>query len=171
MVKGRTTNAMLETTHLMALSAADGRALDPASVPHVLIAVDETDGGRRTLASGLAHAAAQGADVTVLHVVAPRRWRTARFGPVRALPTLLCDPLESAVLRDARRLAFAHGIRPRLELVAAGDVDDVILGVARRVRADTIVVGASRPDGLAAPLGVCQGVLRRAPVPVVVVPA
>ena len=144
---------------------------DAAAAPRVLIAVDETASGRRTLASGLAHAAAQDADVTVLHVVAARRWRTARFGPVRAVPVHLGDPLESAVLRDARRLAFDHGICPRLELVAGEDVDGVILGVARRLRADTIVVGASRPDGLAAPLGVCQGVLRRAPVPVVVVPA
>jgi nucleotide-binding universal stress UspA family protein len=161
--------AMLEATHPMAAGPADGAG--PAPGPRVLIAVDETPSGRRTLASGLVHAAAQGADVTVLHVVAARRWRTARCGPVRAVPTRLCDPLESAVLRDARRLAFDHGICPRLELVAADDVDAVILGVARRSRADTIVVGASRPDGLAAPLGVCQGVLRRAPVPVVVVPA
>jgi nucleotide-binding universal stress UspA family protein len=81
------------------------------------------------------------------------------------------DPLESAVLRDARRVAFNHGLRPRLELVATDDVDTVILLLARRLHATAIVVGASRPEGLAAPLGVCQGVLRRAPVPVVVVPA
>jgi len=142
----------------------------PADGPRVLIAVDETPTGRRTLASGLRHAGAAGAEVTVLHVVAPRRWRTARFGPVRAVPMHIGDPLESAVLRDARRLAFDHGICPRLELIAADDVDGTILGVARRIRAGTIVVGAGRPDGLAAPLGVCQGVLRRAPVPVVVVP-
>jgi nucleotide-binding universal stress UspA family protein len=161
--------AMIDATHPMAAPPADGP--DPVPAPRVLIAVDETAGGRRTLASGLVHAAGQGADVTVLHVVAPRRWRTARFGPVRAVPMRLRDPLESAVLRDARRLAFEHGICPRLELVADDDVDGVILSVARRAHADTIVVGASRPDGLAAPLGVCQGVLRRAPVPVVVVPA
>jgi nucleotide-binding universal stress UspA family protein len=81
------------------------------------------------------------------------------------------DPLESAVLRDARHLASDHGVHPRLELVATDDVDGAILGIARRIGAETIVVGASRPDGLAAPLGVCQGVLRRASVPVVVVPA
>jgi nucleotide-binding universal stress UspA family protein len=160
--------AMIEATHSLAGRAADE---DPAPAPRVLIAVDETPSGRRTLVSGLVHAAAQGADVTVLHVVTPRRWRTARFGPVRAVPMRVGDPLESAVLRDARRLAFDHGISPRLELVADDDVDGVILSVARRARADTIVVGASRPDGLAAPLGVCQGVLRRALVPVVVVPA
>jgi nucleotide-binding universal stress UspA family protein len=162
---------MIDTAHGPAGHGTDGRDAPAAPAPSMLIAVDETASGRRTLASGLAHAAARGADVTVLHVVAPRRWRTARFGPVRAVPTRLCDPLESPVLRDARRLAFDHGICPRLELVAADDVDAVILGVARRIGADTIVVGASRPDGLAAPLGVCQGVLRRAPVPVVVVPA
>jgi nucleotide-binding universal stress UspA family protein len=109
--------------------------------------------------------------VTILHVTMPRHWRSARFGPTRAVPMRLSDPLESAVLRDARRLAFDHGLCPRLELIAHDDVDGVILGMARRIGAETIVVGASRPDGLAAPLGVCQGVLRRAPVPVVVVPA
>jgi len=139
--------------------------------PCVLIAVDETPAGRRTLLSGLAQAAAQGADVTVLHVVPPRRWRIGRLGPTRAVPMHVSDPLASPVLRDAQRLASDRGLSPRLELVAADDVDAVILGVARRVDAATIVVGASRPEGPASPLGICQGVLRRAPVPVVVVPA
>jgi nucleotide-binding universal stress UspA family protein len=140
-------------------------------VPRVLIAVDDTAGGRRTLASGLRHAAAQGAEATVLHVVPARRWRVGRFGPVRAVPLFLADPLQSPVLREARRLGFGLGLCPRLELIAAEDVDGTILGRARGLRAASIVVGAGRPDGLAAPLGVCQGVLRRAPVPVVVVPA
>lgn len=159
---------MLSTGSAGAGQIAGGRE---APRPQSLIAVDETPGSRRTLQSGLAHAAATGADVAVLHVVPARRWRTARFGPVRAVPVRVPDPLESGVLRDARRIAFEHGICPRLELVAAEDVDAAILGVARRAHADTIVVGAGRPDALAAPLGVCQGVLRRAPVPVVVVPA
>jgi nucleotide-binding universal stress UspA family protein len=141
------------------------------AVPHVLIAVDDTPASRRTLANGLADAAVHGADVTVLHVAPPRRWRAARLGPVHAVPVRLRDPLESPVLRDARRLAFDHGICPRLELVAADDAGTAIVGTARRLHAGTIVVGAHRPDGLAAPLGVCQGVLRHAPVPVVVVPA
>jgi nucleotide-binding universal stress UspA family protein len=152
-------------------STTNDDARDSATSPRMLIAVDDTPGGRRTLASGLADAAARGADVTVLHVVAPRRWRTARFGPVRAVPMHVRDPLESAVLRDARRLASDHGVSPRLELVATDDADGAILGVAHRIGAETIVVGASRPDGLAAPRGVCQGVLRRASVPVVVIPA
>ena len=144
---------------------------EAAAPPHVLIAVDETPCGRRTLESGFAHAAAHGADVTVVHVVSPRYWRVGRFGPVRAVPMRVRDPLESPVLRDARRLAFGHGVCPRLELVATDDVDTVILLLARRLHATTIVVGASRPESLGAPLGVWQGVLRRAPVPVVVVPA
>ena len=158
---------MFETAQLTTHDDAHTRTANP----RVLIAVDETPAGRRTLVSGLVQAAARGADVTVLHVTAPRRWRTARFGPIRAVPMRLRDPMESAVLRDARRLAAENGIDPRFELIADDDVDGVILGVARRIGAETIVVGASRPDGLAAPLGVCQGVLRRAPVPVVVVPA
>jgi nucleotide-binding universal stress UspA family protein len=163
---------MLDMAHPIAGRDAGRPAPSAAApAPRLLIAVDETPRARRTLASGLAHAAAQGADVTVVHVVPPRRWRVGRFGPVRAVPMRVRDPLESTVLRDARRLAFAHGIVPRLELIAADDVDAVILGLARRSQADTIVVGASRPEGLAAPLGVCQGVLRRASVPVVVVPA
>jgi nucleotide-binding universal stress UspA family protein len=151
--------------------AGQGTGDRDAPSPSTLIAVDETPRGRRTLASGLAHAATTGAEVTVLHVVPARCWRTARFGPVRAVPMRVRDVLESPVLRDARRIAFDYGVCPKLELIAADDVDATILGVARRTHADTIVVGASRPDGLAAPLGVCQGVLRRAPVPVVVVPA
>jgi nucleotide-binding universal stress UspA family protein len=142
-----------------------------AAGSRVLIAVDDTPGGRRTLSSGLRQAAAQGAEATVLHVATPRRWRVGRFGPVRAVPVRLRDPHASPVLRDARRIAFDHGLCPRLELVAADDVDAAILGTARRIGAETIVVGATRPVALTAPLGVCQGVLRRAPVPVIVVPA
>jgi nucleotide-binding universal stress UspA family protein len=160
---------MLETVQFRDDREAGSREAPAAH--RVLIAVDETPCARRTLESGFAHAAAHGAEVTVVHVVAPRHWRVARFGPVRAVPERVRDPLESPVLRDARRLAFGHGLCPRLELVAADDAGAVILGVARRLGAEAIVVGASRPDGLAAPLGVCQGVLRRAPVPVVVVPA
>jgi nucleotide-binding universal stress UspA family protein len=150
--------------------------LDPAprgdeGAGRVLIAVDDTPGGRRTLSSGLRHAAAQDAEAIVLHVVPPRRWRVGRFGPVRGVPVRLSDPLAAPVLRDARGAAFEYGICPRLVLIAADDVDAAILGLARRMRADTIVVGGGRPDALTAPLGVCQGVLRRAPVPVVVVPA
>jgi len=160
---------MATTAHAIRTGHDDER--DRPAAPHVLIAVDETVAARRTLASGLADAEVHGADVTVLHVTTSRRWRTARFGPVRAVPMRVGDPLESPVLRDARRLAFDHGIRPRLELIAADDADAAILGMARRLQAGTIVVGATRPEGLVAPLGVCQGVLRRAPVPVVVVPA
>jgi len=160
---------MLETPQHPATRETEGPHGPRAT--HVLIAVDETPAGRRTLLSGLAQAAAQGADVTVLHVVPPRRWRIGRLGPTRAVPMHVSDPLASPVLRDAQRLANDRGLSPRLELVAADDVDAVILGVARRVDAATIVVGASRPEGLASPLGVCQGVLRRAPVPVFVVPA
>ena len=137
---------------------------------HVLIAVDDTPGARRTLLSGLAHAAAEGAEVTVLHVVEPQRWRVARLGPVRAVPARLRDPLSSPVLRDARRLGFDRGLCPRLELIATDDVDRTIIARARRLNADAIVVGAGRPESLAAPLGVCQGVLRHSAVPVVVVP-
>jgi len=157
---------MLDTA---VLTADPGTDEPPAA--RLLIAVDDSPSGRRTLISGLAQAAAQDAEVTVVHVVPPRRYRVARMGLPRAVPVRVRDPLESPVLRDARRLGFDHGICPRLELIAADDVDAVILALAERVQAATIVVGASRPDGLAAPLGVCQGVLRRAPVPVFVVPS
>ena len=53
--------------------------------------------------------------------------------------------------------------------VAAEDADAVIVDVAARIGAATIVVGADRADGPAT-LGVCHRVLRRAAVPVFVVP-
>ena len=149
----------------------EDRRTDVPPAPELLIAVDDTPAGRRTLVSGLAQAAARDAEVTVVHVVPARRYRLARMGPPRAIPARVRDPLESRVLRDARRLGFEHGVRPRLELIAADDVDAVILALAERVHAATIVVGANRPDGAAASRGVCQGVLRRAPVPVFVVPS
>jgi nucleotide-binding universal stress UspA family protein len=156
------------TAHAVGADRADEEHGQPAA--RFLIAVDDTAGGRHTLRSGLAQAAAQDADVTVLHVVAPRRWRLGRFGPPLAVPMRVRDPLESAVLREARRVAFDHGICPRLELIAADDPRTVILGMARRIAAATIVVGVGRPDSLVATRGVCHGVLRRAAVPVFVVP-
>jgi nucleotide-binding universal stress UspA family protein len=159
---------MNATAH--AAGAAETAGQHGPAARHVLIAVDDTERGRHTLRSGLAQAAAQDADVTVLHIVAPRQWRLARLGQPRAIPVRVRDPLESAVLREARRAAFEHGICPRLELIASDDPHAIILAMARRVGASTIVVGANRPDSLVAPLGVCQGVLRRAAVPVFVVP-
>jgi nucleotide-binding universal stress UspA family protein len=169
MVTGTQEDAMREMAQLV--DGPDTEAPKGPTAPRMLIALDETPGAMSTLRSGLAQAAAQGAEVTVLHVVAPRRWRVARFGPVRAVPMLIRDPLESPILREARRLGPEHGVTPRLELVASDDVDAVILGTARRLDAAAIVVGASGPDGLVAPLGARRRVLRRAAVPVVVVPA
>jgi nucleotide-binding universal stress UspA family protein len=160
---------MLETTQRTDGWATTAEVARATPAPRVLIAVDESPGARRLLESGLAQAAAQNADVTVLHVAAPQRWRVGRFGPVRGIPTRLADPLDSAILRDARRLAFGHGICPRLVLVAAEDADTVIVEVAAEIGAATIVVGAARADGPAT-LGVCHRVLRRAAVPVFVVP-
>jgi nucleotide-binding universal stress UspA family protein len=159
---------MHATAHALGAGRADEEHGPPA--PQFLIAVEDTAGGRHTLRSGLAQAAAQDADVTVLHVVAPRQWRVGRFGPPRAIALRIRDPLESAMLREARRVAFDYGICPRLELVAADDPRGVILDMARRVGAATIVLGARRPDSLVATRDVCQGVLRQTAVPVFVVP-
>jgi nucleotide-binding universal stress UspA family protein len=158
-------NAMAQATQSHEAEDRHGR-----SAPHVLIAVDDTPDASGTLRSGLEQAEAQGADVTLLHVVPARRWRVGRFGPTHTVPMRVTDPLQSAVLKDARNVALEHGIRPRLELIASDDADEVILGVARRVGAATIVVGGSRHEHRVAPMGVCQSVLRRAAVPVFVVP-
>ena len=124
---------MLEMARPLAARETEGPHGPPAS--HVLVAVDETPGRpRRTLVSGLAHAAAQGADVTVLHVVPPRRWRIGRLGPTRAVPmhSATRSRVRSCVTRSASRSTAVPA--PRLELVAADDVDAVILGVARAHR-------------------------------------
>ena len=138
--------------------------------PCVLIAVDDAPGAERTLRSGLAQAAAQGAEVTVLHVVPARRWRVGRLAPARADGVLERHASRIPQHGALQRVDHVHRDRPRLELIAADDADTVILGMARQVGAATIVVGASGPEGRVAPLGVCQGVLRRAAVPVFVVP-
>lgn len=145
---------------------------EAAAVPQVLIAIDDSPASTRTLASGLAQARAQGAEVTVLHVVPGRHWRLGRFGPVRAIPMRVGHPGDSPPLSRARRVAFDYGILPRLELIAGEDVDAIIVGTAARMKADTIVVGAPRAGRLGGGVpAVCQGVLRGARVPVIVVPA
>ena len=137
----------------------------------VVIAVDDTPAARTTLASGLAHAAAQDAEAVVVHVVPARAWRVARMAPCHTVPLRARDPQASPVLREARRLAFGNGVRARVELIASDDPDAVLAGVARREGADSIVVGVRRPEALAAPFGGVRGLLRAAGVPVVVVPA
>ena len=76
----------------------------------------------------------------------------------------LPDRHAAPVLYEARRIAFDHGLCRAWSSSPPTTPARRSARTARRIGADTIVIGAHRPDA-----GVCQGVLRRA-VPVVVVP-
>ncbi len=76
----------------------------------------------------------------LIHVVPPVRWRVARLGTIRAIPMRVRDPQSSPILREARRTAFARGVRAEVELFATDDVDRLVDAVARRLGA-TVVVG------------------------------
>lgn len=107
-----------------------------------------TSGSRSAIeATGFAAelAASLGAALRIVHVVAPIEYRVGRLAPMRAVQRKLDDPFESAVLRQARDLAWRHGAAATLQLVA-GEPARAIVDAAAGNHADLLVIGAPNPD-------------------------
>jgi nucleotide-binding universal stress UspA family protein len=136
---------------------------------HLLIATDGSPSAQEAVAVGLELAKGQGADVALLHVLPPDRFRTARMAS-RTIPhDVEVDASESA-LKEAGKRAEAEGVAYALERVS-GETVETIVGLANESDADVIVLG-SRGRGAAASalLGsVSNGVLHHAGRPVLIV--
>ena len=129
----------------------------------VLVGVDGLEGSRAALVFAARLAIHCGAELDLLHVVAPhelesRDGRTAR-----------CRDLREKLDGLLRSSVAAPPVNVRSHLVE-GNAGDVIVHIAMREAADVIVLGASDRPEPSAPGRTLQSVLRHSPVPVFVIP-
>lgn len=108
-----------------------------------MVAVSAGDASRRATVVAADLADTFNAQLTILHVVPPLRYRVGRLAPTLPITQQLDDPLSNPVLLDARRSAWTHGMNPRTILVA-GDPNQTIVAVAAELGADLLVIG-TRP--------------------------
>jgi nucleotide-binding universal stress UspA family protein len=137
----------------------------------VLVPVDLSSGSSRLLETA-ERLLADGGKILLLHVVdfVPSVVEGAFGGYARAKDLRSTHEEAKQRLLEMRR---AHAALPVETSVLEADPDDGILEAAARFRADAIVLGA-HADRRIGPFvlgSVAQKVLRRAPCPVVVVPA
>lgn len=85
-------------------------------------------------------AAALGATLRIVHVIAPIQYRVGRLAPMRAMQSKLTDPFESPVLSQAREFAWRHGAAATLQLIA-GEPARAIVDAAANYHADLLVIG------------------------------
>lgn len=136
----------------------------------VLIAIDESALAARALEAGAALAGALGAEVGIVHVLDPRLLVGAAAG---APPEAVRAEFEKAgrvlIATAAARVA---GDRAPWQFVAWGQPAKVIVSSAHEWGADLIVVGSHGRGGVSQLLmgSTAEGVLRRAPCPVLAVP-
>jgi nucleotide-binding universal stress UspA family protein len=141
-------------------------------VERILVAVDLEDTTEGTCATAVELAGALGAELVFLHVYDVSSFEELQ----REAPSLYLDQvLENLRMQIRSRLGQLEEVpaRFRVEVVPDGPVAQAILDAAERYGADLIVMGTHGRTGLQRVLlgSVAEAVLRRAPVPVVVVPA
>jgi nucleotide-binding universal stress UspA family protein len=139
--------------------------------PELIVAVNGSDASRRATAVAADLANTFDAQLTILHVVPPLKYRVGRLAPTVPVTQQLDDPLSSPVLLAARRIAWTRGVSPRTILIA-GDPGHVIVTVAGDLGADLLVLG-SKPRLLPGGISVThrRWVHAHAPCPVLPVPA
>lgn len=109
----------------------------------MLLAASGSEASRRAAVVAAELASTFDAQLTILHVTAPTAYRVGRLAPTVPITRRLEDPLTSAVLADARRLAWAQSISAKTILIA-GDPAAVIVAVAGELGADLLVIGNTR---------------------------
>jgi nucleotide-binding universal stress UspA family protein len=136
---------------------------------HLLIATDGSPSAREAVTVGLELAKAQGADVALLHVLPPDKFRTGRMAS-RAIPHDVEIDASEVALEEAGQRAEAEGVAYALERVS-GETVETIVGLANEGDADLIVLGSrGRGAAMSALLGsVSNGVLHHAGRPVLIV--
>ena len=110
------------------------------------------------------------ADLILLHVS-----NIAEFAEIQDETGMAFDQYMESIrsrLQDTVERLFAPGMLARVEVLADDSVADGILAAADRIRADMIVMGTHGRSGLSRLVlgSVAEAVLRRATVPVLVVP-
>ena len=135
----------------------------------IIVPVDLTDESAALVRYAAGLSARVGGELTILHVYSHDA-ATAALRESGLFLDLYVARLRSE-LTFLRAQAGIAGQRPRTE-VLDGDPVDVILTRAKEMKADLIVMGTHGRAGLPRLLmgSVAEGVLRRAPCPVVLVP-
>lgn len=141
----------------------------------IVVPVDGSQTSQRGLKEGLRLARASGGRLRLVHVVEARQAVAMPEVGTGIVPML--DALERAGLRalaKAQAAAKRSGVKSETELVKdySGPIADAIVSQARRFRADLIVMGTHGRRGVARALLGSEGevVVRRSPVPVLLVP-
>lgn len=141
------------------------------NVERILVALDLGETTKAACAVALDLARAYGAEVVFLHVYDTSSSEEMQ----REAPGLYLDQVLDNLRMQVRSQLSQLGEVParfRVEVVPDGQVADAILAAAEREHADLIVMGTHGRKGLQRMLlgSVAEAVLRRARVPVVVVP-
>jgi nucleotide-binding universal stress UspA family protein len=108
------------------------------TIDRILVATDGSDSSQHAVALGVELAAAEGAEVTFLHVLPPIDFLGGRAS-LPAVPRRL-QSVGDEPLDDAALIADRRGVRFERDLVA-GYVADTIVDWADAVEADLVVVG------------------------------
>ncbi|MCS7236363.1 MAG: universal stress protein [Armatimonadota bacterium] len=141
-------------------------------VERILVAVDLGETTEATCAAAVELARAYGAEVVFFHVYDVSGFEELQ----REAPSLYLDQvLDNLRMQVRSRVGRLEEVpaRFRVEVVPDGPVVQAILDAAERYGADLLVMGTHGRTGLERMLlgSVAEGVLRRAKIPVVVVPA
>jgi nucleotide-binding universal stress UspA family protein len=142
---------------------------------HVLVAVDFSDESLHSIPVAKALVRAFGADLTVVHAVAPGGVRRS-FIPGKSAP-----PSPERMMHSEREEALLTGLRAQhlsdlddvtLQLISGESAAQAIVDQARRMHSDFIVLSKHGRRGISHALlgGVAEEVARHAHCPVVVVP-
>lgn len=142
---------------------------------HILVATDFSEASNAAVVEAAQLARALGADVTLIHVLAPGGARRS-IAPGSSKPppaeVMSADDAQGAALKRVREEALAAVPEVRLQLVSGESAAGAIVEQADRLKVDFIVLGTHGRTGLSHALvgSVAEIVVRRARCPVLVVP-
>ena len=142
---------------------------------HILVATDFSEASNAAVVQAAQLAAALGAEVTLIHVLAPGGARRSLApGASKPPPTqvMSADDEQGAALKRVREEVLGALSQVRLQLVSGESAAEAIVEQAERLKVDFIVLGTHGRTGLSHALvgSVAEVVVRRARCPVVVVP-
>jgi nucleotide-binding universal stress UspA family protein len=116
--------------------------MTPATA-RILLATNGSPTARHATEVAAELASAFNAELTVVHVVPAIEYRVGRLAPMLPITRRLDDPYASAVLLDARRIAWDNGAAARTVLIA-GEAPQAIVALATRLQAALVVIGAKQ---------------------------
>ena len=141
----------------------------------MLVATDFSEASEAAAVLAAQLATVLGADVTLIHVLAPGGARKS-YAPGGSKPPpsalLSADEQQGAALKRVREGALSSVADVTLQLVSGKSAAEAITEQAERLHADFVVLGTHSRTGLSHALlgSVAEAVVRRSSCPVVVVP-